>query len=228
MAKGPASRQGGCWDARRLSPVNTDESELALFRAERRVREIQAKLHRWGRPRPTAGLVERPLPGNGHGGCGRRLGETHRWKHRQGAPGRPHPMRWFRRWRYLPSYRRSSGVAVVAGVAACAVACAVVSERGEHDRSVSVPWAMSEPVTLSDGEELAPASTWFRGERQRGPGATPRNPGKRFSPPPPPVSPTIIGNPGPAEPVRPDPLRPFARTLIATDQLVITPLTKTR
>ena len=43
-----------------------------------------------GRPRPTAGLVERPLPGNGHGGCGRRLGETHRWKHRQGAPGRPH------------------------------------------------------------------------------------------------------------------------------------------
>ena len=28
--------------------------------------------------------------GNGHGGCGRRLGETHRWKHRQGAPGRPH------------------------------------------------------------------------------------------------------------------------------------------
>ena len=37
------------------------------------------------------GLVERPLPGNGHAGCGRRLGETHRWKHRQGAPGRPHP-----------------------------------------------------------------------------------------------------------------------------------------
>ena len=27
--------------------MNTDESELALFRAERRVREIQAKLHRW-------------------------------------------------------------------------------------------------------------------------------------------------------------------------------------
>ena len=30
------------------------------------------------------------MPGNGHGGCGRRLGETRRWKHRQGAPGRPH------------------------------------------------------------------------------------------------------------------------------------------
>lgn len=28
--------------------------------------------------------------GNGHGGCGRRLGETHQWKHRQGAPSRPH------------------------------------------------------------------------------------------------------------------------------------------
>ena len=27
--------------------MNTDESELALYRAERRVREIQAKLHRW-------------------------------------------------------------------------------------------------------------------------------------------------------------------------------------
>ena len=36
------------------------------------------------------GLVERPLLGNGHGGCGRRPGETHRWKHRHGAPGRPH------------------------------------------------------------------------------------------------------------------------------------------
>jgi RNA-directed DNA polymerase len=35
-----------------LSPVNTDESELALFRAERRVREIQAKLHRWARDDP--------------------------------------------------------------------------------------------------------------------------------------------------------------------------------
>jgi RNA-directed DNA polymerase len=32
--------------------VNTDESELTLFRAERRVREIQAKLHRWARDDP--------------------------------------------------------------------------------------------------------------------------------------------------------------------------------
>src|SRR5215212_7073562 len=40
--------------------------------------------------RPMPGLVERPVLGNGHAGCGRRPGETHRWKHRQGAPGRPH------------------------------------------------------------------------------------------------------------------------------------------
>jgi RNA-directed DNA polymerase len=32
--------------------VNTDESELALLRAEQRVREIQAKLHRWARDDP--------------------------------------------------------------------------------------------------------------------------------------------------------------------------------
>ncbi len=32
--------------------MNTDESELALFRAERRVREIQAKLHGWARDDP--------------------------------------------------------------------------------------------------------------------------------------------------------------------------------
>ena len=32
--------------------MNTDESELVLFRAERRVREIQAKLHRWARDDP--------------------------------------------------------------------------------------------------------------------------------------------------------------------------------
>jgi len=27
--------------------VNTDDTELVLLRAERRVREIQTKLHRW-------------------------------------------------------------------------------------------------------------------------------------------------------------------------------------
>src|SRR5512132_3325527 len=51
MAKGAGKSAGRNWNARR-SPVNTDESELALFRAERRVREIQAKLHRWARDDP--------------------------------------------------------------------------------------------------------------------------------------------------------------------------------
>src|SRR3954467_4673186 len=49
--RGPASRQKGCWNARR-SLVNTDESELALVRAEDRVLEIQTKLHRWARDDP--------------------------------------------------------------------------------------------------------------------------------------------------------------------------------
>ncbi len=33
------------------------------------------------------------MPGDGHAGFGRRLGETHRWQHRQGAPSRPHTFR---------------------------------------------------------------------------------------------------------------------------------------
>ena len=32
--------------------MNTDERELALYRAERRVREIQTKLHRWAIEEP--------------------------------------------------------------------------------------------------------------------------------------------------------------------------------
>ena len=32
--------------------MNTDDSELVLFRAEQRVREIQSKLHRWARDDP--------------------------------------------------------------------------------------------------------------------------------------------------------------------------------
>jgi hypothetical protein len=30
------------------------------------------------------------VPGNAHAGFGRRPGETHRWQHPQGAPGRLH------------------------------------------------------------------------------------------------------------------------------------------
>ena len=45
--RGPASRQCGQGNARR-PPVNTGEPELTgLYSAERRVLEIQAKLHRW-------------------------------------------------------------------------------------------------------------------------------------------------------------------------------------
>ena len=36
------------------------------------------------------GLVERPVPGNGHAGCGKRPGETDRSKDRNRAPGRLH------------------------------------------------------------------------------------------------------------------------------------------
>src|SRR5512135_1493022 len=35
-------------------------------------------------------LAPRRRPTLPHGGFGRRHGETHQWKHRQGAPGRPH------------------------------------------------------------------------------------------------------------------------------------------
>jgi hypothetical protein len=65
-------------------------------------------------PAPLTGLAESPVPGNRHAGFGRRLGETHRSKYRQGAPSRPHtfmlaafgaaePLAWLRtvsrRWR---------------------------------------------------------------------------------------------------------------------------------
>ena len=35
-----------------ISPVNTDDPELRLSQAERRVLEIQTKLHRWARDDP--------------------------------------------------------------------------------------------------------------------------------------------------------------------------------
>jgi hypothetical protein len=38
----------------------------------------------------STGLAESPVPGNGHAGFGRRLGETHQRKRWQGAPSRPH------------------------------------------------------------------------------------------------------------------------------------------
>src|SRR5437763_16916301 len=49
---GQQVRQGGCWNARRTL-VNTDELEQAIYMAERRVLEIQAKLHRWAGEAPS-------------------------------------------------------------------------------------------------------------------------------------------------------------------------------
>src|SRR5438270_9578456 len=68
--RGPASRQGGCWNAWRPS-VNTDELEHQLYRAERRVREIQTKLHRWATDAPNGACGEpdaRPTGTSGSGG----------------------------------------------------------------------------------------------------------------------------------------------------------------
>ena len=47
MAKGASKSAERNWNARRLSPVNTDDLEAATYAAERRVREIQTKLHHW-------------------------------------------------------------------------------------------------------------------------------------------------------------------------------------
>ena len=46
------SGSGSDWKIRRLSSVNIDELESATLAAERRVLQIQAKLHRWARDDP--------------------------------------------------------------------------------------------------------------------------------------------------------------------------------
>jgi RNA-directed DNA polymerase len=51
MAKGASKSAGRNWNARR-SPVNTDDPMRGLFSAERRVREIQTKLHCWASDDP--------------------------------------------------------------------------------------------------------------------------------------------------------------------------------
>ena len=50
--------------------MNTDESELTLFRAERRVREIQAKLHRWADHDPQRDLWSARCSETGTAGAG--------------------------------------------------------------------------------------------------------------------------------------------------------------
>jgi hypothetical protein len=67
--------------------VNTDELAAVTDVACRRVPEIQAKLHRRHHRRD---LWRARCRDDWHAGFGRRLGETHRSKYRQGAPSRPH------------------------------------------------------------------------------------------------------------------------------------------
>src|SRR5258708_37929276 len=54
MAKGASKPAAEELEGQEISPVNADELEHALYGAERRALEIQAKLHRWASddPRP--------------------------------------------------------------------------------------------------------------------------------------------------------------------------------
>src|SRR5690606_22781151 len=49
---GQQASSGRYWKVRRMSPVNTDELEHAVYQAERKVLKIQTKLHRWARDDP--------------------------------------------------------------------------------------------------------------------------------------------------------------------------------
>src|SRR5260370_23894134 len=52
MAKGPSKSAAEARECQEVAPVNADELEHATAVAERRVLEIQAKLHRWARDDP--------------------------------------------------------------------------------------------------------------------------------------------------------------------------------
>jgi len=52
MAKGASKLVARVLEYQEVAPVNTDELEAALYRAELRVLEIQTKLHRWARQEP--------------------------------------------------------------------------------------------------------------------------------------------------------------------------------
>ena len=90
---------------------------------------------------------------------------------------------------------------------------------------------MSEPVTLSDGEELASAAlTWFRRRASAWAGRDAEESGDEVQPAPASAAGVAADNRESWPPQnRYDQTAPaFAHTPIATDQLVITPLTKTR
>ena len=52
MAKGSSKSVVRSLECQEVAPVNTDDPELELLRAEQRVLEIQTKLHRWARQEP--------------------------------------------------------------------------------------------------------------------------------------------------------------------------------
>src|SRR5580765_3824632 len=52
MAKGASKSAAEARECQEVAPVNTDELEYATAVAERRVLEIQTKLHRWARDDP--------------------------------------------------------------------------------------------------------------------------------------------------------------------------------
>jgi hypothetical protein len=92
MAKGASKSAVGVTGRSGGSPVNTDDPSLRLSQAERRVLEIQTKLHRWARDdnrKPqrdlwSARCLEKGTPGAGSG-PGKRPGTN-----RDRAPGRLH------------------------------------------------------------------------------------------------------------------------------------------
>jgi hypothetical protein len=85
--------------------VNTDEPVLGLFTAERRVREIQTKLHRWAL-QTQRDLWRARCPVMWHAGFGGRVRETDRSKYRHRALIRP----------YLPGSAAHARVCVVRAV----------------------------------------------------------------------------------------------------------------
>ena len=172
--------KGRCSTRRRCAPRATDTGEQ---RSRLRGRPRHEEPHA-----PMTGLVESPLPGNGHAGFGRRLGETHRWKHRQGAPGRPH----------------GSGVT-------CASQTTIRKAPVGH-----LP--LRHGIQLAPTTSARPPSGAARPRPRAGPRAIAARASRRSlavcaQADAPPRCPTRRGalaqpRPAPAEPVRPDPLRP--------------------
>ena len=87
-----ASADRECRDGLPATPPTGSASRSARCSTNSRTAPL---LNRWASACSVA-LVRSVASSRGgrlrdeHGGCGRRLGETHRWKHRQGGPGRPH------------------------------------------------------------------------------------------------------------------------------------------